>query len=138
MHLSLSYIYIGITILSLCIFAYKYMGKFIGKITHQVDYIKKGDPTAQGSYEAQFQDPNPMNKDEKIELSWQFLYDITDYVLSKFSQADKEQATRLGNKLLEFGTNYEHVIEYGLKSLKKRVGIEVEAEQQKDGSGIAL
>ncbi len=136
---SSSYIYVGICTAILCYFAYKYFYKFVNKITHHIEYVRKGDPDAQANYDALFQDPNALGKDEKVELSWQFLYDITDYVLSKFSKEDKETATQLGIKLLKFGANYEHVIEYGIKSLKKRIGIdtEIDASQQKD-TGITI
>jgi len=90
-----------------------------GGSSSNASYIKKGDGTAQKNYDDKFKDPNPLTKDEKIELSWQFLYDITDTVLNRFSQEDKEAIHKVGHKLLDSGSGYEHVVEYGLKPKKK-------------------
>lgn len=91
----------------------------VGTISSSAAYIKKGDGTAQKTYDDKNKDPNPLTKDEKIELSWQFLYDITDTVLNRFSPEDKEAIHKVGHRLLDSGAGYEHVVEYGLKPKKK-------------------
>ena len=80
-----------------------------------VVYIQKNDPSAQKNYDENRGGEKPLTLKERLELSWQFLYDITDIVLSKFSQADQETALGLGKTLLENGGHYEHVIDYGIK-----------------------
>ena len=85
-----------------------------------IPYVPKDDPTAQFKYEDRIKEKNLLTKEEQIDLSWQFLYDITDVVLNKFSQQDREFVHQMGHKLLQNGGGYEHVIEYGIKKEKKR------------------
>jgi hypothetical protein len=53
---------------------------------------------------------------EKIELSWKFLYEITEKVLNSFSKEDIDELQQVGSTLLIHGVKYEHVVEYGLTS----------------------
>ena len=62
--------------------------------------------------------PN-LSEEQRIELSWRFLYEITDYVLNKFSKEDIKAVTEIGRKLIKFGMSYQHVIEYGIISQDK-------------------
>lgn len=79
-------------------------------------YIQKNDPNAQSTYEESRENgKKPLTLKERLELSWQFLYEITDIVLSKFSTADQETALDIGKTLLQNGGHYEHVIDYGIK-----------------------
>ncbi|CAA14685.1 DUF2660 domain-containing protein [Rickettsia prowazekii] len=48
---------------------------------------------------------------EKIELSWQFLYDLTEIILNKFSKEDVVQVNKCGQILFENGVRYEHVVD---------------------------
>ncbi len=52
---------------------------------------------------------------ETIELSWKFLYEITEFVNSKFSKEEKETINILGHILLRQGMRYEHVVRLGIK-----------------------
>lgn len=88
----------------------------IGGAEGNVAYIQKNDPSAQSSYDKSHKnDEKRLTLKERLELSWQFLYDITDIVLSKFSTADQDAALNIGKVLLENGGHYEHVIDYGIK-----------------------
>jgi hypothetical protein len=51
---------------------------------------------------------------ERIELSWQFLYDITEIVLNKFSAADRQEVHDIGAKLSKTGMKYKHVVALGI------------------------
>lgn len=98
-------------------------------------YVTKDNPDAQTNYELSQKPKNLLTKDEKLELSWQFLYDITDVVLNKFSKEDKEQVHKIGREMLTIGGGYEHVIEYGLKKDKnqdKKLDIEQEKNHQQN------
>ena len=64
----------------------------------------------------------------KLELSWQFLYDITDIVLKRFSSQDREETSRIGKVLFRAGMRYNHVVEYGINLDK----IKIEKEQNKN------
>jgi hypothetical protein len=83
-------------------------------------YVAKTDPNAQAMYEDKLKEKDPLTKDERIELSWQFLYDITDIVLNKFSPEDKKAIQDLGTKIVSAGGGYDHVVEYGIKKEKKK------------------
>jgi hypothetical protein len=52
---------------------------------------------------------------EKLELSWQFLFDITEIVLNKFSIEDQNRVKQLGTILLTHGMKYEHVVALAIK-----------------------
>ena len=57
----------------------------------------------------------------KLELSWQFLYDITDIVLKRFSSSDREEINKIGKVLFKAGMRYNHVVEYGINFTKIRI-----------------
>jgi hypothetical protein len=81
------------------------------------DYIKKDDSNAQINYEANKNktlDFLNLNIKDKLELSWQFLYEITDIVLKKFNSQDKSIVHALGKQLFKSGMQYEHVVDYGI------------------------
>lgn len=79
------------------------------------DYLVKNDPNAQASYEKTkvsfFSLENIKNK---LELSWEFLYEITEIVLKKFSSQDRGFVHKLGKTLLNAGMQYNHVIDYSI------------------------
>ncbi|MFU7502051.1 MAG: DUF2660 domain-containing protein [Candidatus Tisiphia sp.] len=72
-------------------------------------------------------DPNnaePFNKEnnkknlslnDRVELSWKFLYEITELIISKFSKKDVELVNKLGHILLDNGMRYEHVVDIDIK-----------------------
>ena len=71
--------------------------------------------------------PFAINLKNKLELSWKFLYDITEYVIAKFSNEDKDIAHTHGLKLYAAGMRYEHVVDLGIK-----YGKQASKEQTKD------
>ncbi len=103
--------------------------KFGGDSSQSTPYLTKDDPNAQNIYTAKMNNPTRMTKNQKIELSWLFLYDITDTIINKFSQDDQKKINDLGQKMLEGGGMYEHVVEYGIKKEKKRSKIMSEHEE---------
>ncbi len=86
------------------------------KNTHRI-YAKKGDMDSQKQYlSSKSKDEGiKLTWKEKLDLSWKFLYDITNTVLSKFSETDKQQILYMGKILLENGMKYEHIVDYGLR-----------------------
>lgn len=46
--------------------------------------------------------------EERIELSWAFLLNITEQVMSRFSQSDQEKVIEAGHKLSQNGARYIH------------------------------
>lgn len=109
-----------VAIISVCLVVYKIILKILQKIlskkTQLADkkYLRADDKNAQVIYKKSISDII-FTKDQAIELSWQFLYDITEYILSKFSKEDKEETEKIGIALIEKGMQYHHVIEFGLR-----------------------
>jgi tRNA G37 N-methylase Trm5 len=104
----------------------KYRSKFAND-NKKYDYIFKGTPGAQEEYMKQFA-KEELTKEEKEELSWKFLYDITDIVLNKFTEEDQKTLLDLGKALLKYKMQYEHVVTLGLKIIK-----DVDIGQEVDG-----
>jgi hypothetical protein len=73
---------------------------------------------------------------ERLELSWQFLYEITEIIINKFSKEDIEAVNRIGATLLESGMRYEHVVDLGIKLAPSKGALE-EIEQAKSGQSEA-
>ena len=65
---------------------------------------------------------------ERLELSWKFLYDITEIVLNKFSKDDREMVHQMGKTLAKTGMRYEHVVELGIRPMRS-IGVAKEKEQ---------
>ncbi len=67
---------------------------------------------------------------ERVELSWKFLYEITELIVNKFSKEDVELIDRLGRILLNNGMRYEHVVNLGIKqTLSKAINVEQSQSQ---------
>lgn len=68
---------------------------------------------------------------ERIELSWKFLYEITEIIVSKFSKGDKELLNKLGHVLLDNGMRYEHVVDLAVQSRAlKAQNVEQQSQSQ--------
>ena len=77
-----------------------------------VDYVKKGDNAAQGSYEnIKFPKRLALSVKELLELSWKFLYDLTETVLNKFSIRDQQDIVQQGRVMVENGMKYQHIVD---------------------------
>ena len=94
------------------------------------------DPEAQQLYASQKHKPDEektLTIQEKIELSWQFLVNIKNQVVEKFSKTDQEKVMRAGTILLEHGMKYQHDVELEVRirqeSLAKSVTKSKEQEQ---------
>ena len=67
---------------------------------------------------------------ERLELSWKFLYEITEKIINNFSNEDKEAVNIIGVSLLNNGMRYEHVVDLGIK-LTPAKGKFADLEQEK-------
>ncbi len=68
---------------------------------------------------------------KKIELSWNFLYKITEAVMNKFSKEDKEAVLQLGSMLYNNGMKYEHVVDLAIPAKQVRSkATELEAQKE--------
>ncbi|AVP87768.1 hypothetical protein phytr_8360 [Candidatus Phycorickettsia trachydisci] len=79
-------------------------------------YVKAGDPAAQKLYDAKRDEklPPSISLQNKITLSWEFIYNITERILKLFTPDDRKQVQEAGKVLLDFGTKYEHVPKYSI------------------------
>ena len=51
-----------------------------------------------------------LSEEDKIEMSWGFLYRITDIIKKQFNKDEKNQLYEIGKKLLEYGMQYNHSV----------------------------
>lgn len=98
------------------------------------------DPVAQASYNAQKHknEKKQLSFKERLELSWKFLYEITEIILNKFSRQDQEEVREMGGVLVKNGVKYNHIVDLAIAPLLiKSKTQEVEVEQQ-HGEGRSL
>lgn len=76
------------------------------------------------------QDNKKLTLQERIELSWKFLYDITETILNKFTKDDITLVNKCGRVLLENGARYEHIVDLAIPRAKSHTQ-SVEQEQTK-------
>ncbi|MCC8369055.1 MAG: DUF2660 domain-containing protein [Rickettsia endosymbiont of Oxypoda opaca] len=82
------------------------------------------------------QQDKKLTMQERIELSWKFLYDITDIIINKFSKEDVQEVNKYGHVLLENGGRYEHIVDLAIKQVKSQTQT-VEQSQSK-GSELGV
>lgn len=56
-----------------------------------------------------------LSLEEKIELSWQFLTNITEQILNKFSKGDRSMIHEAGHKMNKHGMSYQHDVKQEAK-----------------------
>lgn len=83
------------------------------------------------------QDNKKLTLQERIELSWKFLYDITEIILNKFSKEDIILVNKCGRVLLENGGRYEHVVDLAIPRTKSHTQ-SVEQEQAKGKKALGV
>ena len=100
-----------------------------------VKYTPAGDPEAQGKYfNIKFPPMPAISAKELLELSWKFLYDLTEAVLNKFSVRDQQSIMQHGRVMVEHGMKYQHVVDSNPKvidSYRKKV-----TEQKPDTNAV--
>ena len=70
-------------------------------------------------------------------MSWQFLTNITEQVINKFSKQDKEQVNEAGGKLVENGMSYQHDVKQEIKQnvSKMKTVAKNKAKEARQGKG---
>ena len=126
--------------LLLCLFLYyKWSGGSGSKDSGKRFLVN--DPGAQAVYEnAKHTDEDKkLSLKEKIELSWHFLYEITETVLNKFSQTYTDQVKEAGETLVKNGVKYQHVVDAASvnQALSKTRNVNIEQEK-KTTHGISI
>lgn len=111
-------LYIIFTIAAAClIFFLRKKGEHkteLAKTTHI------SDPHAQELYDKEKYPEVNIPAQERIEMSWQFLYSITETVNVNFSLEDKDVVHKLGQVLNSHNMQYHHVVDAVVKHNLKR------------------
>tara|TARA_B110000503_G_scaffold143661_1_gene246755 strand:+ start:6415 stop:6819 length:405 start_codon:yes stop_codon:yes gene_type:complete len=74
-------------------------------------HVPPVDPLSQSAYtktNVPMEEEVSLTLQERIELSWQFLTNITEQVISRFSKKDQQQIYKAGQALTQNGTKYQH------------------------------
>ena len=96
-----------------------------------VDSIKNDQSAAY--YQKKQNNDQKLTLQEKLELSWKFLYEITEIVVNKFSPQDRQTVQEIGKNLADGGMKYDHVIDLGIKPEVNKVQ-NLEHEKKQDQS----
>lgn len=116
---------------------------FIFKRMHSY-HKTKHTPPQDSSLQAVYDQKNKAKEDnlnltleEKMDLSWQFLTDISEKIVQSFSSQDQKQVQHSGSLLAQNGAKYNHNVDQeisiGEKFVKAKV-IEKDIEQNKGHS----
>jgi hypothetical protein len=100
------FVVISIVVLGLVYLAYKKLN-----LSKKAERAHTQDANAQAVYESTKNHPEEnktLTLQERLSLSWQFLRNIKQQVLEKFSKDDQAKMEQLGNLLLEYGMTYKH------------------------------
>lgn len=79
---------------------------------------------------------NNLTLDEMLELSWQFLYDITEKVLNQFSEEDRNAVDDLGKTLANSGMQYQHVVELSTNEHRSAKAAKKQTVEKTSGSAM--
>ena len=110
------YIIVGIVLIAAVFFLLKKTTTGSGG---NFKYTPKGDPDAQKKYLGfKFPSMPSISAKELLELSWKFLYDITETVLNKFSVRDQQDIMKHGRVMVEHGVKYQHVVDSNPKVIE--------------------
>lgn len=90
---------------------------FAAKKTNQPLAVSNIDnlPSPASFYSKPKDNDQKMTLKERLELSWKFLYEITEIIVNKFTREDSDLIVQMGHKLIDNGMRYEHVIDLGIK-----------------------
>lgn len=85
--------------------------------TAQNTQSKAEHDNAQNVYSARktVEDKVTLSLEEKLQLSWEFLYDITEKIINTFSPTDKATVERIGDDLVRKGMRYQHIIDFAIR-----------------------
>ena len=95
------------------------------------------DPSAQSAYEKanvpMEEEEVNLTLQERIELSWQFLTNITEQIMNRFSTKDQQQVYKAGQQLAKNVTKYQHDVHQEANFTQKAIKARV-VQQNKDKS----
>lgn len=129
-------IIIGIILICLALLAVLLFNRSKAKVESKRASII--DPGAQALYNQKKHknDKEELSLKDRVELSWKFLYDITEIIINKFSKEDKQEVNEAGKILVKQGARYEHVVNSNLgikQEAAKGQNADLEKHQGKRG-----
>jgi flagellar basal body-associated protein FliL len=129
----MSTLFIVILIVSAVAVGYFFFKKNI--FNKKIDRVITSDPAAQASYNKKYtHEDNSLSLEENIEKSWQFLIDIREYVINKFSKSDQDKIKKAGLKMASHNMQYQHDINTIGSLSRADQGIAKETKTQKQSS----
>lgn len=94
------------------------------------------DPMSQETYNAKKHPKDEevsLTLEERVELSWQFLTNITEQILNKFTQDDRTQVHQAGEKMNRHGMSYQHDVKQEAKVTIEVVKARTRKQSQNKG-----
>ncbi len=105
-------LYTILSVIAFVLLVYLLFKKSFSNTEGNVKYIQKGDPEAQQKYfNLKFPSIQSLSAKELLELSWKFLYDITEIVLNRFSVRSQKELMKYGRVMVKHGMKYQHVVD---------------------------
>ena len=99
-----------VLLIALAIAAFFVLQRMFGRAKPK--YVPPIEPLSQASYKKtnvpMEEEEVSLTLQERIELSWQFLTNITEQVISCFSKKDQQQIYKAGQALTRNGAKYQH------------------------------
>jgi hypothetical protein len=92
---------------------------------------------SQEAYNALKDNTPTLSTKERLSLSWEPIKKLAEYVISKFSDTDKNTLIELGEKLLNHGAKYIHVIDYTVPKKDYSRNVEQEQKQEVDKKQVS-
>ena len=86
------------------------------KLDENIDYPQKGNVTSQEKYNS-IKNPNKssLSLNDIIDLSWRFLYNLSETILNKFSAKHQKEVIVQGRVMVKNGMKYQHVVDVNPK-----------------------
>ena len=116
--------FIIIALIAAVVFAFLFFGyNFLYPGHKEIKHVVPEDPKAQAAYDKKkhSEEKKTLTLQEKIELSWNFLFTIKDKIMERFSNSDKKTMYEAGYKLLENGMKYEHDVNLSVQQDRSKV-----------------
>jgi len=100
-----------ILLIALAVAAYFVYKRMTGTKSLNISTPNAKDPMSQEAYEAKKYPKDEklsLTIEERIELSWQFLTNITEQIINKFTKNDRTKVYEAGAKMNKHGMSYQH------------------------------
>ena len=115
--------------LTILVLLYKLIKKY-KNITQKTETSKESESSLNNEYNNI--NPSKLSEEDKIEMSWEFLYNINDKVKKHFNQNEKNRLSEIGKKLVEYGMQYNHSVKNWYLKYQNNNKIKIETKTKDD------